>query len=90
LARNGNRRLKQWASPARSWLWVWLLERRPNPTDGRAWQFDLTKTGTALWERVQQHRQEKAQWLFANLTSEEQTTLLILLERALETAEKSS
>ena len=69
---------------------VGLLERHPDPTDGRAWQFDLTETGTALWERVQRYRQEKAQRLLAGLTPEEQTTLLLLLERALETAEKSS
>lgn len=69
---------------------VGLLERRPDPTDGRAWQFDLTETGTALWKRVQLYRQEKAQRLLAGLTPEEQTTLLMLLERTLETAEKSS
>ena len=69
---------------------VGLLERRPDPTDGRAWQFDLTETGTALCERVQWYRQEKAQRLLTGLTPEEQMTLLMLLERALETAEKSS
>ncbi|MGC9396977.1 MAG: MarR family winged helix-turn-helix transcriptional regulator [Anaerolineae bacterium] len=69
---------------------VGLLERHPDPTDGRAWQFDLTETGTALCERVQRYRQEKTQRLLAGLTPEEQTTLLMLLERALETAEESS
>lgn len=67
-----------------------LLERHPDPTDGRAWQFDLTETGTALCERVRRYRQEKTQRLLAGLTPEEQTTLLLLLERALETAEESS
>ncbi len=69
---------------------VGLLERHPDPTDGRAWQFDLTETGAALCERVQRYRQEKAQRLLAGLTLEEQTTLLTLLERALETAERAS
>lgn len=64
-----------------------LLTRQPNPEDARAWQFELTATGTALWERVQRCRQEKAARLLAGLTPEEQQTLLALLERALVAAE---
>ena len=67
---------------------VGVLERHPDPADGRAWQLDLTATGTALWERVQRYRGEKTRRLLAGLTREEQQTLLALLERALDAAEK--
>lgn len=69
---------------------VGLLERRPNPADGRAWQFDLTKAGTTLWERVQHYRSEKTRRLLAGLTPQEQQTLLALLERALDSAESAN
>jgi len=67
---------------------VGLLERHPDPADGRAWQFVLTAAGTALWERVQRYRGEKTRRLLAGLKPEEQQTLLALLERALDAAEK--
>jgi len=69
---------------------IGLLERRPDPVDGRAWQFELTATGSALWERVQRYRHEKTRRLLAGLTPEEQQTLLSLLERTLDTAEKEA
>ncbi len=63
-----------------------LLERQPHPADGRAWQFTLTAAGSELWARVQRYRRQKAERLLAGLTSEEQQTLLTLLERAIATA----
>ncbi len=66
-----------------------LLTRRPDPGDGRAWQLDLTVAGAALWERVRRYRSEKVRRLLAGLTVEEQQTLLMLLERAVGTAENS-
>ena len=69
---------------------VGLLERRPDLADGRAWQFELTAAGSTLWERVQRYRNEKTCRLLAGLTPEEQQTLLSLLERALDTAEKEA
>jgi DNA-binding MarR family transcriptional regulator len=69
---------------------VGLVERQPDPEDGRAWQLDLTAAGTALWERVQRYRSEKTRLLLSGLTPEEQETLLALLERALEAAERDS
>ena len=69
---------------------VGLLERRPDPTDGRAWQFELTATGNTLWHRVQHYRNEKTRRLLGGLTPEEQQTLLSLLERALDTAEAAT
>jgi DNA-binding MarR family transcriptional regulator len=67
---------------------VGLVERRPDPEDGRAWQLDLTAAGAALWERVRRYRREKTRRLLAGLAPEEQQTLLALLERALEAAEQ--
>lgn len=64
-----------------------LLARQPHPEDGRAWQFDVTATGVALWERVRHYRHIKAQRLLDGLTPEEQQTLLVLLERAIGAAE---
>ena len=66
---------------------VGLLERRPDPADGRAYQLGLTEAGAALWERVQRYRTQKARSLLAGLTCEEQELLLALLERALDAAE---
>ncbi len=66
-----------------------LLERRPDPKDGRAWQFNLTEAGVALWERVQYYRNQKVQHLLAGLMPEEQQSLLLLLERALSAAESN-
>jgi DNA-binding MarR family transcriptional regulator len=66
---------------------IGLLERHPDPEDGRAWQLDLTAQGAALWQRVQRYRSEKTRRLLAGLMPEEQQTLLALLERALDAAE---
>jgi DNA-binding MarR family transcriptional regulator len=67
---------------------VGVLERHPDPADGRALQLDLTAAGTALWERVRRYRGEKTRRLLAGLTAQEQQTLLALLERALDAAEQ--
>ncbi len=64
-----------------------LLERHPDPQDGRAWQFELTEAGRDLWARVEVYRQAKVHRLLAGLTPEERQTLLTLLERALDAAE---
>ena len=65
-----------------------LLQRQPDPEDGRAWQFELTAAGEDLWERVQRYRRTKVQRLLAGLDEAEQATLLRLLERAIITAEE--
>lgn len=67
-----------------------LLQRHANPEDGRAWQFELTARGTALWKRVQRYRHEKARRLLAGLAPEEQEELLVLLARALDAAEAAA
>lgn len=64
-----------------------LVERRPNPQDGRSVQFFLTRRGQALQRKIQGAHRQKFRRLLACLTAQEQETLLQLLERALQTAE---
>ena len=66
-----------------------LLERRPNPKDGRAIQTFLTPLGQTLHERARAFRREKAQLLLTGLTAEEGAMLLALLEKALNSAEEA-
>jgi len=66
-----------------------LLLRRPHPQDGRAIQFFLAAEGQALHEQARAFRQEKMQRLLAGLTPEQSATLLALLERAINSAEKA-
>ena len=67
-----------------------LLERRPDPQDGRAIQLFLTAQGQALHQRARAFRREKMRRLLAGLTSEEGTTLMVLLERAINAAEEET
>jgi len=64
-----------------------LLERQPDPQDGRAILLFLTAQGQALHERARAFRREKMRRVLAGLTSEERATLLDLLERAINAAE---
>ena len=64
-----------------------LVERKPNPQDGRSVQFFLTRRGQALQRQIQDSHRNKFRRLLAGLTSQEQETLLGLLERALQFAE---
>lgn len=65
-----------------------LLERRPDPEDGRAVQLFLTIQGRRLHERARAFRRKKMQSLLEGLTPAERRTLLDLLERAVVSAEK--
>lgn len=67
-----------------------LLERQPDPEDGRAVQLFLTAQGQALYERAQDFRRQKMRRLLSGLTPEEQETLLDLLERAISAAEEEA
>jgi len=64
-----------------------LVERKPNTQDGRSVQFFLTRRGQALQRQIQDSHRNKFRRLLAGLTSQEQETLLGLLERALQFAE---
>ncbi len=65
-----------------------LLERRPDPQDGRAIQLFLTAQGQALHQRASAFRREKMRRLLTVLTPEDRATLLALLEQALSAAEE--
>jgi len=67
-----------------------LVERRPDPQDGRAIQLLLTAQGQALHQRARAFRREKMQRLLAGLSGQERATLLSLLERAISAAEQES
>jgi len=64
-----------------------LVERRPNPQDGRSVQFFLTRRGQALQRQIQASHRQKFRRLLAGLTPQEQEMLLQLLARALQAAE---
>ena len=64
-----------------------LVERKPNPSDKRSVQFFLTEQGQILQEMIQDAHRRKFQRLLAGLNTQEQETLLHLLERAIQTAE---
>ena len=67
-----------------------LLERRPNPQDGRAIQTFLTAQGQSLHERARAFRREKMRRLLTGLTAEEGAKLLALLEKAINAAEEAA
>lgn len=64
-----------------------LLDRRPDPEDGRAIQLFLTPRGEQLCDQAHEFRSRKVRRLLAGLAREDQETLLDLLERALVAAE---
>ncbi|RLC90713.1 MAG: MarR family transcriptional regulator [Chloroflexi bacterium] len=67
-----------------------LLERQPDPQDGRAIRLFLTTSGQELCRRARVFRQDKMRRLLKGLTPEEQATLLTLLEQALSSAEEEA
>jgi DNA-binding MarR family transcriptional regulator len=64
-----------------------LVERKPNPQDGRSIQLFVTRRGQSLQRRIKVSQRQKFHRLLAGLTSQEQVLLLQLLERALQAAE---
>jgi len=67
-----------------------LVERRPDPEDGRAIQISLTQQGQALHGQARTFRREKMGRLLAGLTPEEGAALLALLEKAIVAAEEET
>jgi DNA-binding MarR family transcriptional regulator len=65
-----------------------LVERRPHPEDHRAVQLFLSRKGKDLHRRIESFRREKIRRLFAGLSPEERSTLVELLQRALDLAEQ--
>lgn len=67
-----------------------FVERQPDPQDGRAVQLFLSTAGQDLHQRTRSFRRQKFEQLLAGLTSQERTTLLELLEKALSAAENQA
>ena len=64
-----------------------FMERQPDPQDGRAIQLLLTPAGQELYQRTYEFRCQKFERLLTGLTTQERTTLLDLLERAIHDVE---
>ena len=64
-----------------------FITRQPDPQDGRAVHLFLTLTGQELHQNTHEVRCQKFERLLTGLTTRERTTLLDLLERAINTAE---
>jgi DNA-binding MarR family transcriptional regulator len=64
-----------------------LVERKPNPQDGRAIRFYLTRRGQAVEYRIRESFRRKFRLLLAGLSEGESETLLEILGRALDRAE---
>lgn len=62
--------------------------RQADPQDGRAVQLYLTKKGQELYQKTHQFRCKKFSRLLTGLTPQERTTLLTLLEKAIQSVEK--
>jgi DNA-binding MarR family transcriptional regulator len=58
-----------------------LVDRTPHPEDKRSQLLSLTKTGTRLYAEVAPKAKEMEAAIFSVLSTEEQTTLQILLRR---------
>jgi len=67
-----------------------LLERQPDPQDGRAVQLHPTTQGQTLCQRALAFRRDKMEALLKGLTPDERTTLLTLLEQAVTSAEEEA
>ena len=67
-----------------------LLKRRPNPTDLRAFQVNLTEKGSALQRRATRFRLGKMKRLLDGLQEEERIQFLDLLEKAIAHAEEET
>ena len=65
-----------------------LIDRKPDPVDGRSVQFFLTERGQRLDEKIHHARQEKLTRLLGGLDPQDQERFLRLLEQALTAAEE--
>lgn len=65
-----------------------IIERKPNPSDARSVQFFLTLRGQEIYNQHQAYQKRKFRQLLSGLSPQEQETLIELLERAVQSAEK--
>ncbi len=66
---------------------IGILTRQPDSKDGRAVQLYLTPKGQELHKLTHKFRCKKFEHLLESLTTQERTTLLELLERAIQNVE---
>ncbi len=64
-----------------------LLERQPDPKDRRVVRLFVSPQGKTLQQQARAFRRDKMHRVLAGLTPKEATTLLTLLERAIDAAE---
>jgi len=67
-----------------------FLTRQPDPQDGRAVQLFLTPEGQKLHQRTLEFRCQKFECLLKDLTPQERTTLINLLEKAIQSFENET
>ena len=67
-----------------------FLTRQPDPQDGRAVQLFLTPEGQKLHQRTLEFRCQKFERLLTELTPQERTTLINLLEKAIQAFENET
>ena len=67
-----------------------FLTRQPDPQDGRAVQLFLTPEGQKLHQRTLEFRCKKFERLLKELTPKERTTLINLLEKAIQNVENET
>jgi len=67
-----------------------FLTRQSDPQDGRAVQLFLTSEGQKLHQRTLEFRCKKFEHLLAEITSQERTTLLKILEKAILSVENET
>jgi len=67
-----------------------FVTRQSDPQDGRAVQLFLTPKGQELQQRTYEFRCQKFERLLIGLTPQERSTLLDLLERAIQAAENEN
>jgi DNA-binding MarR family transcriptional regulator len=67
-----------------------FVTRQPDPHDGRAVQLFLTPEGETLHQRTHHFRRQKFERLLEGLPPQQRTTLLNLLEQALNNTEKQA
>ena len=67
-----------------------FLTRRPDPQDGRAVQLFLTPEGQKLHQRTLEFRCQKFELLLTELNPQERTTLINLLEKAIQAVENET
>jgi DNA-binding MarR family transcriptional regulator len=67
-----------------------LLKRRADPTDKRSVHISVTLQGQMLHERALEFRLGKMRQLLSSLTEKEATTLLTLMEKAIDAAARTN